>query len=205
MKIKYDFISKKDYNEITKLIHHTWYDDYIKWDNSTQLLYSKIYLYSLLKDSNIGFKATVDNQFAGFILGSINRPNIFRRIKYSILFHCNLFKFRFHKNSYIGINETKETIQGNKKLLKPYKKELKSELTLFIVNSNFRNKGIGTTLMNKYMDVLKKKNIKKFYLYSDTYSNYKFYEKLGFIKLNVMHLDLNDGENAEFYIYEKDI
>ncbi|MEM2924283.1 MAG: ribosomal protein S18-alanine N-acetyltransferase [Methanocellales archaeon] len=73
------------------------------------------------------------------------------------------------------------------------------------VSKNYRNRGIGSALMNEILKRFKKANL-KFACLEVRVSNKAaqlFYEKLGFKKIGIIENYYEDGENA--YLMEKEI
>ena len=60
--------------------------------------------------------------------------------------------------------------------------KLDSEVELFVVDKEYRGRGIGRSLIGRFIEHLKERNKKTVYLYTNIVSNWRFYEKCGFIK-----------------------
>ena len=87
-------------------------------------------------------------------------------------------------------------------------RDFDSEVMLFIVDSNFRGKGIGRELMNHLVDYARNNGKKSVYLYTDIRSNRKFYEIYGFTKLadfHDYHLSYVLGKKTMSFIYKIDL
>lgn len=93
----------------------------------------------------------------------------------------------------------------NKNLLKTTNKNYQAELSFFAVNKNYHGFGIGKFIFEKFNDYLKENNILNFYLYTDTYCNYKFYEYFNMNKKAEKKISINFIKriNLEFYLYNK--
>ena len=109
-----------------------------------------------------------------------------------------------------GLKITQITNRVNRKLLKPFNKELKNELILFIVDEKYRGKGIGTQLEKMYTDFLKENKVKKMFLFTDTYSNYEYYEHRGYERKGSLPVDFKTKHEeidpiSEYYIYIKEL
>lgn len=85
-----------------------------------------------------------------------------------------------------------------------YGRKFDSEVELFVVDGEYRGRGIGQSLMNRFTTHLKQKNKKTLYVYTNIECNWPFYEKYGFIK----HKDFYDnnlsflrGSKTYGYIY----
>lgn len=83
------------------------------------------------------------------------------------------------------------------------------EITILIVDKNYRGKKIGEKLLTKIFDIASKDNMNNIQILTDESCNYKFYEKLNCKK--VYEKVIPNGEPDEFgnissekgYIYEK--
>ena len=109
-----------------------------------------------------------------------------------------------------GIKITLITDKVNKQLLKPYKKSVKNELILFIVDEKYQGCGIGSTLEKMFCKELKDNGINNLYLFTDTYSNYTYYEHRGYDRKGTLPVDfgIKDSEIdpvSEYYIYIKEL
>jgi GNAT superfamily N-acetyltransferase len=85
-----------------------------------------------------------------------------------------------------------------------YCKKFQSQVVLFIVDKRYQGKGIGKTLMSRYLESVKKKNIKSVYLYTDIESNWMFYENFGFKRHKSFYdngLSVMLGEKVKSFIY----
>ncbi len=56
------------------------------------------------------------------------------------------------------------------------------EVVLFAVSPEFQGRGIGRALLDRFMEHTRKKDLKTVSLSTDIESNWRFYEKYGFIK-----------------------
>jgi len=83
------------------------------------------------------------------------------------------------------------------------------EVTLFVVDSKYRGKGIGRILMDRFLDAAKKKNAKVIVVNTgQRLANWKFYEIYGFKRYGAFHDDLVSyvmNEDAENLIYTIDL
>lgn len=209
MDIKYEQMTKKDHKDIKRLITEAWFADYTFKDFYIKL-YASGYLNMYLAHADYKMVAKDGDKVVGFIFGNYKKPSFFVRLKAKfklfIYFIIMLFSFPGRR----GIKITYITKKVNDKLIKPYKKELKNELVLFIVDSNYQGYGIGSTLEKMFCSYLKERNVKKVHLYTDTYSNYKYYEKRNYIRLGEETVDFkikNESSYSKsiYYIYAKEL
>lgn len=63
-----------------------------------------------------------------------------------------------------------------------------AEVMLFLVDSKYRGKGIGSVLMDRFVDVVKQKGSTRISVYADDQaSNWRFYENYGFKRAGVFY------------------
>lgn len=78
------------------------------------------------------------------------------------------------------------------------------EVLLFVVDEDHRGQGIGRTLLGRFLDYASKEELSTVYLSTDTESNWRFYEKYGFIKYRDFHdngLSVMAGRRMKSFIY----
>ncbi len=211
MSIEYHKITNKDYKRIKQLITEAWFSgDYleeikndVKQSEPKISIYSIGYLYMHMSNSSFRIGAYENDKLVGFLFGRCEKE----RIKHRFINKCKLFltgiRMLFTKVGRRGLRIYKEEHKLDSKMHQMYDKE-DNELVLFIVDKNYRSLGIGRNLENKFIEHLKTLNKTCFYLYTDTYSNYQYYEKHSYYRYQTMPTNYG-GENAEYYIYVKEI
>lgn len=83
-----------------------------------------------------------------------------------------------------------------------------AEVEYFVVDAKYRGKGIGKTLMDKFVSAARKRGVRTVILCTDQLSNWQFYEKYGFKRHNTFIDNLSsycEGEDVEGYIYSMEI
>lgn len=85
-----------------------------------------------------------------------------------------------------------------------YGRTFESDVEFFVVDKEYRGRGIGQTLMDHFAKHLRQAGKKTVYVYTDVECNWTFYEKYGFVK----HKDFYDNalsflraEKTYSYIY----
>ena len=108
-----------------------------------------------------------------------------------------------------GLKITRITNKTNKALYKNSPIKPTSELVLFIVDSRYRGHSIGSMLEKNFCEYLISQGRDTVYLYTDTYSNYGFYERRGYVRFGEMEVNFNLPEEGEplpkYYIYVKEL
>lgn len=206
MEISYRKMKRKDFGFVQKLISSAWYDEY-GFRKSTIKHYAKVYFYECYRQSNYEIVATLENEVIGFILGRYKSVSAFKKIITFFPLLFTAFLMIFTKEGRRGLRIGLKTDRIDESLKKETNKHFDGELKLFIVSKKYRSIGIGSKLQEDFIEYLKRKKAKNFYLYTDTYSDFAYYEKRGYVRLNTKTVDFGEGEDPlpEYYIYEKEL
>lgn len=209
MNIEYRKMNKYDYPFIKKLIIQSWFSEY-KFNDRVKYAYAEAYLRIYLADSNYRVVVCDKETVIGFIFGRYRKVNFFEKYFNLLLLFIIKFYFLFSKPGRRKNRILRITENVNKKLLKKHKSYLENELSLFIVDENYQGQGIGTKLELDFSSYLKLKGERYLYLFTDTYSNYEFYENRNYIKGGELQVDFNiKGEEEDplpyYFIYYKEL
>lgn len=209
MAIKYLPMTKQDHKDIKRLITDAWFSDY-PFKEKYIKLYASGYLNMYLAEADYEMVAKDGDKVVGFIFGNIKKAPFKQRFvaKLKLFFYFIYMLFSYPGRR--GIKITLITDKVNKTLSKPYKKTHKNELILFIVDETYRGMGIGSTLEKMYTEKLKENGINNVFLFTDTYSNYQYYEHRGYERKGALPVDfgLKNSEIdpvSEYYIYIKEL
>lgn len=209
MKIIYRKIQKKDYQEIKNLIIQAWFSEYV-FSNTIKNAYAEAYLRLYLAESNYRVVACDNEKVIAFLFGRYKKVSFIKK-------YCNLFLLFLIKVSFLfskpGRRKNKIlriTKNVNKNLHKKYKNYLINELSLFIVDENYQEQGIGSKLESDFSNYLKIKKENYIYLFCDTYSNHQFYKKRkykrgGEIEVNFGIKGEEEDPLPRYFIYYKEI
>lgn len=209
MAIEYMPMTKQDYNDIKRLITEAWFSEY-PFKEKYIKLYASGYLNLYLSESDYKMVAKDDGKVVGFIFGNFKKASLKQRIISNFKLFIYSIYMLFSYPGRRGLKITLITHKVNKKLLAPFKKDLSSELKLFIVDENYQGRGIGSTLEKNYTKYLKEHGVKNVFLFTDTYSNYEYYEHRGYTRHGALPVDfkIKDSEIdplSEYYIYIKEL
>lgn len=206
MAFVYTVLKKENFNEIRDLVGDAWYTDYID-NKKIYKLYTSYYLYHYVAESEYRMIVKDKDKVIGFLFGKAKKVNLFHYLRYELKVFFLGVGALFSKLGRRGIKVTLKTNQVNKKLKKMACDKTCAELSLFIVDKEYRNLGIGTELERIYLSYLKENNFKYVYLYTDTYSDYKFYERKGYYNAGGMEVDFDVDDEEEtipqYFIYKK--
>ena len=208
MNITYEKLTTKDYQRVKELVTQAWFEEY-NFSKKVIDLYAKGYLYMYLSELDYCIVAKDGDRVVGFIFGRNNKVNLFKKIHYKLkLFFVGL-RLLFSKAGRRGLKINHITNKVNAELYKKSKTTAKAELVLFIVDEAYRGQGIGSKLERDFYEFLKNNNKKYVYLYTDTYSNFAYYEQRGYKRMAELDVDFHiEGEEDDkptYYIYVKEI
>jgi len=160
--------------------------------------------------------ACISNNIVGFLFGRINSD--FRLKNRFKMFFSILVIFISIISGKYGVLETngklserftflKKFILSEIKIIKNHPKS-DGEVILVVVGSNYKGKGIGKMLMDRFIDDAKSKNAKVITVYAVQSSNWKFYEIYGFRKYATFYDDMTSyagNEDVRGFIYMIDL
>lgn len=179
---------------------------YNEWDLGKKASETKgktcawIYLMEILEDTETIVMYKEENKligFCGYAKWNSDKHKIKKKCYHlfkKVLLHSPTIKNKAAVNKYL------ETYSYTPHELKDY---FDGEISILIVDKNYRGKGIGKELLLKIFEEAKRDNVKRLQILSDESCNFKIYEKCGCRKIYETTL-LNGAEDKEIgYIYEK--
>ena len=209
MNIEYRKMKKRDYNRVKELIIEAWFSEY---DFSKRIIksYANAYLQTYLADSNYRMVAVDNGNVVAFLLGKHRKINFFVKHKHLFLLFWIKLGLLFTKPGRRKLKILAKTDDVNNRLFMNHKDYLFNELALFIVDKKYQGIGIGTKLEKDFSNYLTARGERYMYLYSDTYSNYHFYENKGYIRGGELVVDFEiEGEKEYplpiYFIYYKQL
>ncbi len=194
-----------DMKQAVKLLHSEWdlgkrecgaKDDICAW----------IYLFDVLEESEKIIIYRDGKKLVGFCGYSKNNSK-----KYLIkkkIYH--FIKTKLYKSKKIKDLESLKKYEANYNYLpKELEDYFDGEVSILIVDKNYRGKHIGKKLLLEVFELAKKDNMKNLQILTDESCNYKFYESCGCRKLyetvvkNYEYGRLGNISNEKAFIYEK--
>lgn len=182
---------------------------YDEWDLAKEKSGSKgktcayIYLFEILNESEKIVIKMDDNKLVGFAGYSKwrSKKHIIRKTFYGLLTKL-LINSPLVKNKQ-AIYDYNEAYDGVPKDLEDY---FDGELSILIVDKNYRGKGYGKALLNKIFYLAKQDNMKNMQILTDESCNYHFYELMGCKKIKEVTIPVGEPGRTkeENYIYEKE-
>lgn len=167
-----------------------------------------IYLFEILAESEKIITYKEKNKLIGFCGYSKKNSNrsLFRKKIYKLTRKI-LFNSKVIKNK-----DALEKYYDNYDYLpKELENKYDGEITILIVNNNYRGKGIGKELLFQTFESAKKDNIKKICILSDESCSYEFYEKCGC--RNIYETNIYNKEKSKLgtnlvekaFVYQKEL
>lgn len=186
------------------IIRKTWhYDEFCSPKTARRL--AKIYLLSCLSRQTYIRVAVQKDMPVGVIMGRDRRLKPARRFQAHLAWAevqllCHR-EGRFVAKAFAGIDQVDEA------LLAARGKDYDGELSFFVVHDDFRGQGIGKALFDALLGYMKKQDIQRFYLYTDSSCNYTFYERRGMKRCGEKDYAVPIGrDNAmQFYLYDYEV
>ena len=165
-----------------------------------------IYLLAVLEESEKIVTYKDGRNLVGFAGYSKNnsKKHLFKKKFYTFI------KNKLYKSKDIkDLNALKEYENNYAYLPEELENYFDGELSMLIVNKNYRGKNIGKKLLLEIFSLAKKDNIKKLEILTDESCNYKFYESCGCKKVyettvkNREYGKLGKTSTERAFIYEK--
>ena len=165
-----------------------------------------IYLLDILQESEKIIKYKEGNKLIGFCGYSKESSN---KHKVSKEFY-KIVKNRLYKSKSIKNLEALKEYENNYNYVpKELKNYFDGEVSILIVDEDYRGKKIGEKLLLKVFECAKKDNMKNLQIMTDESCNYKFYENLGCKKVYETIVEnkeigqIGNGYTEKAFIYEK--
>lgn len=189
-----------DYRAIENIIKTTWnYERFCSPKLAIKL--SRLYLASCLCMQDFARVAVFKGESVGIIMGK-DIKNHRVRAKYALRsFALGVGVMlsregRAKAKRFGGINTL------NEKMLAGCGKSFDAELEFFALRADTRGSGIGKSLFNSFADFMKSRDLKSFYLYTDSTCNVGFYDHLGLGRIAEEKFSPLPDEEMTFYVYE---
>lgn len=165
-----------------------------------------IYLFDVLQESEKIIKYKDGNKLIGFCGYSKEYSN---KHKLSKMFY-GFVKNRLYKSKSIkNLKAFKEYENNYNYIPEELKNHFDGEVSILIVDEDYRGKKIGKKLLLDVFELAKKDNMKNIQIVTDESCNYKFYESLGCKKVYETIVEdkeieqLGNGYTEKAFIYEK--
>lgn len=202
-------IKKEDIEPIKVITAEAFAKGFIEEVENEDILDAAItlmFINPILNKSTFGRVATLDGEVIGVIFGSrVDEIRSYRLLQEDytteLLEILNLNDIE--RNLFVEF--TSKTNDAYSKLIRGKENEFQGCLEFFAVSEKSRGKKVGKKLLNELFSYFRNTKVNKIYVYTDTISNYGFYDCNGFKRLEeeltVFNLPEGRFENTNF-IYE---
>ncbi|KAF6582925.1 MULTISPECIES: GNAT family N-acetyltransferase [Paenibacillus] len=200
-------IRKEDIEPIKAIIADTWNaKDFIEDDGIINAAVTMMFISPILNKSTFGRVATLDGEVIGVIFGSrVGEITSYRLLQEDYTSELLQLLNLNDIERKVFVELTSMTNEAYSKLIRGKEDEFQGCLEFFAVSEGARGKKVGKQLFNELISYLKNTKTNKIYVYTDTMSNYGFYDHNGFVRLDeevtVFNLPNGKLENTNF-IYE---
>ena len=202
--IIYRPFQKEDVKPLVSVIIDSW--NYEKmFSKKISYHFAHTFLYFELIRESFSQVAEADGEPIGIIIGNVKNQS--RSLKNSLYYP----KLIWHASKLLLTKEGRNVLLRyagdvaalNSKMLKTLDEDFETEVALFAVSPQAQGLGVGSTLYNYFLDTLKQKNIKNFFLYTDTTCNFGFYEHKGLKQVSAVkkYVPSPVNKEIEFFLY----
>lgn len=195
--------SASDEKQVIEIIKKTWFYEKMS-DPRIANEIAKVYLTSILLEETFTRVAEIGDKIVGIIMLKDSKKDIKINFKLSKNMFVGGFKIYITKEGRRILKAFSEMGESDKELFRKVDKKFDGEISFFAVDEVYRGKGIGKVLFDAGINYFKENNIENFYLYTDSYCNYGFYDHRGLIclakKTSINLLDRSCF--IESYLYE---
>ncbi|ELC5004820.1 GNAT family N-acetyltransferase [Salmonella enterica] len=201
--LKYDVldnIEDRDFDKMNRMIISTW--DYRSWIPKNNVVpMAEFFLDEVIVTSSRIFVARDGDEIIGVIAASLT-DNLAKKTNAKIRKYKALKKVISRKRKEI-FELYLDTLILNENLLLQSGKQFEAALNFFILDERYRGLGIGNKLYSVFIDYLDEKGINEFFLWTDSSSNFQFYEKKGLRRIAEDKYSWGGDDDAEsYYLYE---
>lgn len=167
-----------------------------------------IYLFTILEESEKIVSYKDGRKLVGFCGYSRNnsKKHLFKKRFYTIV------KNKLYESKNIrDLNALKQYENNYDYLPKELENYFDGEVSILLVDKNYRGKSIGKKLLLEVFNLAKKDNMKNLQILTDESCNFKFYENCGCKKIyetivkNQEYGKLGDISSEKAFIYEKNL
>lgn len=205
-KVTYRPYQATDADAVKAMVTEAFYLDRYAPTNITLRSVQEIYLRECLAASSYAQVAELNGTAVGILMGRVaRRPYLPGRFAHQLRLLMQLAKI-----SVAGFKQRKTLLQhfaiegAYRQIKERTTVPLTNELTLFAVDASARGHGVGKQLYADYMEHLSQSDQSNFYLFTDLWCTYQFYEQRGMLRAETVEMTLEFGqgpEDFEVYLY----
>ncbi|UCQ19459.1 GNAT family N-acetyltransferase [Edwardsiella tarda] len=189
------------YAQLTTLIIKTWeYDDWLEDDQVSPM--AEYFLNDIILSSQKIYVARCAQQIIGIITVGQSPDFLYEsQFSYKRLTAMSALIARNGKSEVFA--QYIDTLRVNQRLLQRTHRHYHASLNFFAIDAQFRGLGLGNRLYHQFITYLQAQGIDTFFVFTDSSSNYQFYEKKGLHKIASETFYWRDEDEVEeYYLYE---
>lgn len=204
--ISYRSFESQDADDIKRMVDEAF--SIHRYAPRPQLLHSalEVYLRECLAASTYAEVAVIDGRTVGVMMGRVaGQPRLPGRFRHHVVAWAHMIKLAItgfaHRRTLLQHFAFTTTYRN---LRAQVQTPLTDELTLFAVDETTRGLGVGTALYERFLGHLQDHGRTDFYLYTDSWCTYQFYESRGMTRAAEQNLTLRFEDKPEavgVYLY----
>jgi len=200
--VTYRSLSDKDIDPLSCLVAKTWLED-DPLSRSEALALAKGYLTRELASSDYVCVAEIDGRPVGILAARDLKKHTSRMHYWRMALHA-LMRGALSRAGFDDVVQFIKTERLDERMLKASGRKFDASIALLAVDRDEKGMGIGGSLYNHFLDYLRQMNRHSFYLFTDSYCDYRFYEHKGLTcigKEGFLWTTGDKAESSEFYMY----
>ncbi len=207
--ISYRAFAKKDRQRCVEIMLNTWPMMFEKLLEKDKLPFARMMLDLNIYTSTWLELVCISDDIVGFLFAVIDRDiTVFKTIKAWLIgiYYMVDFLFLFPGSFKGKLKYFKNTLHTNFAIAGKNANS-DAQISILAVDSTFRGLGLGQTLVNHLLEKAKQNYVKKITVFTDSESNWGFYEKHGFDYIDKTEYNhaLFDEQCIDGYIYHFDV
>jgi GNAT superfamily N-acetyltransferase len=205
--IKFRELRHGDYDDLGRIIGDTWATPRVREHKDLTLTYGKMVLFFFLMKSSYVCVAEDDGKAIGVTICH-DLSDDYWLGPYAGLFVPEIMRFVGDPVGMSEFNHWSGYCNYSAEVEKQFKRsDYGAELQLFILNSRYRGRGIGSGMFQRMLEFYHMRGIKNFFLHTDTACTWTYYAGRGMEKIGDLVTDVTSGNvrNVELLVYADDV
>jgi len=204
----YREIRQDDIKNIIDLMQNTWNFEIVIHNYKNRMNFLHVLLSATMLTSSWGQVAILDNNLVGFVMGVVKKDKT-RLLKLydTINMIAKIISLIFmSKKDANGIREYLQVPRVYNSMRKG--RAFSAEITFLAVSKSTQGLGIGKRLVGDLIRYFQSMNVTNVGVFTDSESNYGFYDHLGFLKIDEREVkksgDIHGQDNTkQVFLYER--
>lgn len=198
----YRSFKPSDIKPLSAILQNAWLKDDPLSETDAQLL-GQAYLETALAKADYVQVAELNGTAVGIVIAKDLRKHT-QNWNYQMSAAVHAFSTCRNEGSLDDVKDFFESEKMDGDMLKKTHQKFDACILLLAVNQAYKGNGIGGTLYHHFLDYLEVSGMKTFYLFTDSYCDYSFYEHLGLVCISrhsFLWRTTTGAEHSEFYLY----